>query len=442
MEKITDLIDKSKWTKVHSLMFASLAIGFFMWGVIASIAPLVYPSINNVFFLLTPTFATIAGNILLPFFSDKKLGRKTTFFITMTLYSIGTILIVISAVLSGFNTNNLAEMPYLGLLVAGIILGVIGVEGEVPVMLSYTAEMMPLDFRDQMLVLAPNFDNIGAMIAALIGYITYSLSNSFTIELLSLSAVAILGIITAIIVRLLLPESVRWLTVKGDLDKAKIEAEKITKELKEIQENDINKKISLGFRYTFLAIIGISQYLTYGLMAFVVADFYFSGSEVSFIVFVANLGASIAGIIASFIVRKIKTRLFALFSFVGGTLSMIPIILLTFNFNIIGFYILLFINMLFSEFGWATRTIYEPVLMPSSSRAFMIGLIRLAPVIAYSLSVYTISAFMSNNLFLSLLYNGVLWTIGGVATIIWYFKGIDVNHVSLEKLDVVKQHTV
>jgi len=433
-KKPLELVDKSTWTSVHTLMFLSLTVGFFMWGVIASLAPLIYSSINNVLFLLTPTFTTLAGNLILPFFSDNKLGRKTTFFITMGLYSAGTVLLIIAAVLAGFNTNDLANMPYLALITIGIILGVLGVEGEVPVMLSYTAEMMPLKYRDQMLILAPNFDNIGAMVAALIGYVTYSATNSFTIELLSIGLVALLGIITAIIIRLLLPESVRWLTVKGKVNEAEREAERLAGKVNEVRENKTEKKVGLGFSYLFLALIGVSQYLTYGLMAYVVADFYFSGSTLAFIVFIANLGASIAGFIAAFIINKIRTRAFAVFSYLGGTLSMIPIILLTKNFDLIMFYGLLAINMLFSEFGWATRTIYEPVLMPNNLRAFMIGLVRIVPVTLYAISVYTISVYLQNNLTSYLLYNLILWAIGGVASIIWYFKGIDVNFVSLEEV--------
>ncbi|MEM3759311.1 MAG: MFS transporter, partial [Saccharolobus sp.] len=64
MERVFRLVDSSKWSSIHYLMFASLAIGYFMWGVIASIAPLIYPSINSVLFLLTPTFATIAGDLV------------------------------------------------------------------------------------------------------------------------------------------------------------------------------------------------------------------------------------------------------------------------------------------------------------------------------------------------------------------------------------------
>lgn len=433
-KKPLELVDKSAWTSIHTLMLFSLAVGFFMWGVIASLAPLIYPSINSILFLLTPTFATIAGNLILPLFSDKKLGRKTTFFITMSLYSVGTLLLFVASLLSGFNTDNLAKMPYLALIVAGIVLGLLGVEGEVPVMLSYTAEMMPSRLRDQILVLAPNFDNIGAMIAALVGYETYSISNSFTIELLAITLVAIVGLITAIIIRLLLPESVRWLTVQGKFQIAISEAERIAKKIKDVKENEVQRKVSLGFSYLFLALIGLSQYLTYGLMAFVVADFYFTGQTLAFIVFTANLGASIAGFIATYLVGKIRTRIFALFSYLGGTLSMIPIILLTMNFSLVAFYVLLGINMLFSEFGWAVRTIYEPVLMPNNIRAFMIGLVRLVPIVGYAISVYVLSYYLSNNLPLYLTYNLILWAIGGVSTIVWYFKGIDVNNVSLERI--------
>lgn len=433
-KKPLELVDKSVWTSLHTLMFFSLAVGYFMWGVISSIAPLIYPSINNILFLLMPTFATLAGDLILPFFSDNRLGRKTTFFITMGLYSAGTALLILAAVLAGFNTNNLANIPYLLLIILGIVLGILGVEGEVPVMLSYTAEMMPLKYRDQMLILAPNFDNIGAMVAALIGYITYSASDSFAIELLSIGLVAALGIITAIIIRLLLPESVRWLTVKGKVYEAEREVERLVRRVNEIKEKEVEKEISLGFSYLFLALIGVSQYLTYGLMAFYVADFYFQGSTLAFIVFIANLGASITGFIATYIINKVKTRVFTLFSYIGGTLSMVPIILLTMNFNLVMFYVLLVINMLFSEFGWAVRTVYEPVLMPSKLRAFMIGLIRIVPITMSAISVYALSVYLSNNLALYLVYSFILWAIGGVMSIIWYFEGIDVNFVSIEKI--------
>ncbi|EZQ01968.1 MFS transporter [Candidatus Acidianus copahuensis] len=446
--EIIGKVDKAKWSSIHILMSISLFVGFFMWGIIASIAPLFYPSVKNVLFLLTPTFATLVGNLILPLFSDKTLGRKTTFFITMGMYAMGTLLIGISTVLSRFNVDMLSSPPYIYLIVIGIILGVLGVEGEVPVMLSYTAEMIPLNQRDRMLVLAPNFDNVGAMIAALVGYLTYNITSSAAIELLSLVIVAILGIITAVVVRLLLPESVRWLITKGKENIAKKEVSKL-KEKNNVRERTNIRQISLSKRYIFLALIGISQYVTYGLMAYVVADYYFTGAEIPLIIFVANLGASVAGFVAFFAIDKIGSRKFSLMSFFGGLVSTLAILVSILYYGqllkpingeiqmsemvssgfIFIFYTLLLINMFFSEFGWASRTVHEPTLMPTDSRAFLIGVVRVAPVVANSVSVYATSSF---NLTSFIIYNAILWALGLGASSWWFYDGYDVNMVPLE----------
>ena len=431
MRKIhLELVDKSEWSSLHTLMFFSLAVGFFMWGVVSSIAPLIYSSIKNIYFLMTPVYGLIAGDLALPFLSDKELGRKTSFFMTMGLYSFGTILIIATDLLANLNGSSLASMPYILLLGIGVFIGFFGVEGEVPIMLSYMAEMMPLKYREQILILAPNFNNIGMMISALVGYLT---SHSPTYELLSIGLVAVLGIATAVVIRLSLPESVRWLVVKGKTHEAEIEAKRLVRRVSEIKEGKVEKRVSLGFSFLFLILIGISQFLTTALMSYLIADLYFSGKTLAFIIFIANLSSSIAGFIATLIINKVKTKRFTLFSYLGGTLSMIPIILLTKDINLGMFYVLLSINMFFSEFAWSVRAIYEAVLMPSISRAFMIGLVRLAPAIS-SISLLAVLEYLSRNLFLYLVYALVLWAIGGGASIMWYFKGIDVNFVRLEEI--------
>ncbi len=425
-----DKVDKAVWTSTHSLLFASLALGFFMWGTISTIAPLLYPSINNVFFIIAPIVATLAGNLIFPFISDKMYGRKRTFIITMSMYGSGALIIAIVSLVSQFTKIPLTSPALLYTLTFGIVLGVLGVEGEVPVMLSYAAEMMPIVRRDQVLVLAPNFDNIGAMVASAIVLVSAS-SSTPTLELLSLSLTALVGLGFLIAVRLRLPESVRWLYVKGFRERVEAELSKLGNRIQEVKENRNVSKLSLLSRYWFLVAIAISQYLTYGLMAFYIGDFYFPSLE-NFIVFIANVGASVAGVIAGFAVNRVKSRKFSLFSFLGGTVTILGI-LLTINSvssNMGLFYGLLLLNMAFSEFGWAVRTIYEPLILPSSNRAFMIGLVRVFPITLSSLSVYFTS--FINSPFLYVLYNTALWALGAIATITWYFKGYDVNMTPIE----------
>ena len=420
-------IDNMKWNRTVSLTFLSLAIGFFMWGIITTIGILTYPAYNNIYYLIYVSAVPLIGDLLLSRLSDISLGRKTTFFITMFLYSLGSIIFII-------NSAFLNENIYITLFAYTI--ATIGVEGEVPVALSLIAELFPLRYREKMLIILPNFDNIGAAVAALIAFLTYYMSSSFVVQEISMGIVALIGAIVAIIVRLTLPESIRWLVVKGNINKAKNEINKIKTDntyTESASTYNISKTVGLGYRYAFLVLIGLSQYLTYGLMAYIIADYYFKGLDLILVVFYANLGASIAGLIAMLIVDRLGSRRFALLSYFGGFLTMIPIMFFVVMFNkyVTMFYVLLFLNMMFSELGWAVRTVYEPTLMPTASRAFMIGLVRLPIIVAYTLSIYLTSSFSELGF---IVYNMILWGIGALSSGIWYIKGFDTNKVPLEKI--------
>ncbi|MEM3346651.1 MAG: MFS transporter [Metallosphaera sp.] len=426
---ILDKVDKVEWTETHTLLFTSLILGFFMWGTIGTIAPLLYPSVNNVFFILAPILATLAGTLIFPRISDRRYGRKKTFMITMSMYGAGALIIGIISVLSIVTRTSLTSPLMLVPLTVGIVLGVLGVEGEVPVMLSYAAEMMPLRRREQILILAPNFDNVGAMIASAVVILSSSLGPS--VELLTLSLTALIGLLFLALVRFRLPESVRWLYSKGKIEQAKAEILKLGEKTEDIQEKEKVRKVSLFSRYWFLVAIGISQYLTYGLMAYYIGDFYFPSLE-NYIVLIANVGASAAGFLAGFLINYVKSKMFSLFSFLGGTVTMIAILLTidSITYDMTLFYGLLLLNMAFSEFGWAVRTIYEPLILPNSNRAFLIGLVRVFPITLNSISVYFLS--FSNSPVVYVLYNTGLWALGAIASILWYYKGYDVNLTPIE----------
>ncbi|MEM4146901.1 MAG: MFS transporter, partial [Metallosphaera sp.] len=123
---ILDKVDKVEWTETHTLLFTSLILGFFMWGTIGTIAPLLYPSVNNVFFILAPILATLAGTLIFPHISDRRYGRKKTFMITMSMYGAGALIIGIISVLSIVTRTSLTSPLMLVPLTVGIVLGVLG----------------------------------------------------------------------------------------------------------------------------------------------------------------------------------------------------------------------------------------------------------------------------------------------------------------------------
>jgi len=67
--------------------------------------------------------------------------------------------------------------------------------------------------------------------------------------------------------------------------------------------------------------------------------------------------------------------------------------------------------------------------MPTKLRAFMVGLIRLGPILAYTASLYLTST-LSVRQFVE--YNLALWAVGALATLYWLLRGYDVQGVSLE----------
>lgn len=426
MIDLSSRIDRAKWGRPHWAILASTGIGYLMWGVIGSLAYLFYPSIKALWFLVAPVAGQIAGDLGLSYLSDRRLGRKTAFYTTMLLYGIGSLIIVLSTALA----SNADYYPYLVAL--GIVLGEIGVEGEVPISLSYQAETMPLAEREKVLVVTPNFDNVGAMLAALVGFVVYGLAGSRYIELQVLGYFAFSLTLLAFIIRYIVPESARWLVHVGRVDEAKKNVETLAANLEAQPKNlAIGRKAGLWARFAFLVALGFSQYLTYGLMAYVVADYYFSGNAVNLVVLVANLAASLTGFIIPLFITRVSIKRYSFGVYLGGTLSMLPIL---YSLGFLGsnaalFYALLAVNMAFSEMAWSVRTILEPLLMPTRRRAFMVGLIRVGPIVAYTASLYLTSAF---TLAQFVEYNLALWAVGAAASAYWLLRGYDVQGVSLE----------
>lgn len=397
-------------------MIMSTSSGFFMWGIIASLASLVstWPFVQNqppglelLVFLVGP-ISILSGNLVMGFLSDI-FGRKPIFLSTLVSYGIGIIVVAFSNTLS--------------VLLLGLILAQFGAGGEEPSSLSLISEDVPAEKRGKMITLILNTNNIGsAFIAGL--FILITVEHVFQQRIaLAISAAAILAII--IFSRLSMPESYRWLKSKGRLDES--EKERIALSL-----TDDAKRIKYpGFlkSYIVLGIMGISQYLTFGLMAYIIGPFEFSKNTSDMIVFFGMIGSSVAGFIAAPLISRGR-KSYTLFAFGGGLVTIIIIFMLSSRLgNLTIFLPLLFLNMMFSEFAWASRTSLEPELFPTRIRSRVIGLIRLMPMIAYVLSII----YLSNlNISQFVAFNVGLWLLGFAAAVYWFIAGVETKDISAD----------
>ena len=159
-------------------------------------------------------------------------------------------------------------------------------------------------------------------------------------------------------------------------------------------------------------------------------DFAYSYSSVPFITFAANLGASIGAFILVPLIdrnRKISTTV----SFLGGVITSLIILTIYNLLPFVFFLFALFVNMIFSEFAWASISTLESELFPTGIRASTVGFITFLANFINAFIVYFESYVTAYSFLLSA--TGI-WVIGLIAAFIWQLKGVESARKSLQEL--------
>lgn len=396
-------------------MIVSSASGLTFWGMVGTLGPLaaagsiigVLPHYLKVLVLLIGPLFVPFGNFFMGLLTDR-LGRKKIFLMTMIIYGVGIVVISLSYTF----------IP----LIIGLMLAEFGVGGEEIPSLSLVSEDSPVSQRAMWLTIISDFDNIGS---ALIAGLFVIIVNSFMDRIILLSAASAL-IIIMVLSRISLPESYKWQESRGQKEKSEI-----TKKSLYIDTAGVNiKRPAYRLSLFVLMAMAISQYTTFGLMAYVIGPYEFPGARTDdMIIFVALVGASVAGFIAAPLISRGRKK-YTMYSFGTGFLSTVLIfILIPFLHDTLIFYPLLFLNMMMSEFAWASRTTLEPELAPTRIRGTFIGTVRLAPMIVYPLLIIATSTMPLTD-FIAL--NMGLWLLGFAGAMVWHHYGIETKNVNID----------
>ncbi|MGC9135436.1 MFS transporter [Caldivirga sp.] len=438
----------SELRRVHYLVFASFALGFLIWGFISTSGVMTIAYFKDYIpkWLLPASVILgyiflVLGDSVMGFITDR-IGRKRVFIYTMSLYTVGLLGMAASLYVKQVANPLVAFIVFM----VSYALAEFGVGGEEPPALAAISELMPSSSRGMMLVLTPNFDNVGAALAAAILYAALVYTGSASVSsIYTMIGSALIVVLVTLLVRLRIPESVKWLESRGRVNEAVEVAKREGLEYALSVDNSVIQVRAppAWFRALFLSIIGFTQITTYGLMAFTIVylpslPFSSNYSLQSLVILLANLGAALAGLVG-LVIDKVSRRSFTLFSYLGGLVTMIPIFLIYAALNtplrasLLIFYTLLFLNMAFSEFEWAVRTMLEPELFPTKVRGTWIGVVRL---ISYGvfivLSYYLLSTL---NTYQYLLTNLILYAIGAAAAVAWFIYGIETRGISIGVLD-------
>ncbi|NON61302.1 MFS transporter, partial [Acidianus sp. RZ1] len=381
-----------EWNNVTTLAFISFCIGMFLESFIFGLESIatnwyVVPKIlTSVLLAWAPLWLIVGIGFAGPL-SDR-IGRRPTFWITMSLYFIGGIGLIFS-----FNYFLVLIFTALMLFSAG---------GEMNTIMVATHEIMPQAYRSRAMFFEINFINVGGV--ALGGLELLTQFSSILIQRLVLGLVILFAVLVLIFTRLRLPESERWIRAKNRVEDVK---EKLNKDTL--------------FKLFVTTAIAFSNAAGFGLIVYVLGPYFFS-SLTGEIIFVADLSEFFVGLFISFFADKLSRKSLLVWSNAG----IVVFTLITYflipeweSFLPLFWALLVTINA-FTAIQYLTEDTFKGEVWSTIRRGTYTAIARVV-----SIGLYIPMIFLTASLSLSnyVLFNVGIWGIGLVAAILWYIYG-------------------
>lgn len=415
-------LDVAPMSTEHWKLFSIISMSLLLDGVLFSLVPTtlyLLPELSSVasLILMLNSLSFMFGSLTFGFLSDR-LGRKIGLILSLSIYTVSA---AGYAILAYTGSLNLIEAILLTCAIN------YGVGAEVGPSYAALSEFMPARHRGKLVMLALNFWNVGAAAIATASLYYAKLTTDLATVVAYTMSTAILLSILVLAVRLHIPESPRWLALKGRKEDAERIVEKFTG-VKAVPQQSEEEEIGLitaiklyAERLFVLVTLVTVQLITYNLVAYYVPyapKFSFGESSAPLVVAVSNLGASFGAFpFLALIDRSRKVALFSSFS-LGAISSLLLLIFLGYSFG--PFALALFVNMVFSEWAYGSIAVLEGELFPTGMRASAAGFITAVAWLTNSIFA-GIMTFLTAESMLRL--NTVLWLVGAIFSAFWMIRG-------------------
>ncbi len=449
---VTPRLDRLRWSRFHTTVTLVLGVGWLLDAFEVNIVGSVLGVIQTVFHLDANQAAWVVsiwllgimvGAFVFGYLADR-FGRKRLFIATLLLYSVCTIITALS--------------PNYIFLMTFRFLTAIGVGAEYAAINSAISEFLPARNRGRVNALVMNFWPVGAMIAALV--------NLYFINLLTPQigwrvgfAVGAIGALFVVWMRRAIPESPRWLLTRG----RRAEAEAIVDQI-EVTAGQENKEpvpaalfdhvsaqpffsqvTELVTRYPGRLALGCLLDLSeafgyYGMFAFlslvVLPAINIPATQIPWFYFLGNVGAMLGGLTMVAVIDRLgrKITVPAFYTLAAITAVLLAPATATRSGTIV---LLAFMIANFCATGaWTSAYPTFSEIFPTHLRSTGIGLSvavgRIGAVASAPLLVWIAQG--ATGIPGALVTLALLWLVGAIAMVPWYFHGVEGAGTPLEKM--------
>lgn len=424
---LSSQLEESRWTSSHSWIFISFAVGMMLEAYIYGLGSFAaywfsaLPSLLGTLALVWSPLWLIIGIAFAGPLSDA-LGRRTTFFLTMTLYAIGSVGMLISGAYQSV------------LLFLALLLFAAG--GEMNTIMAANHELMPRKYRSRTMFWEINFINVGGVALGIVGIVAAASYGSLDYSRDMIAVIFLPLLLLLIYSRLKIPESVRWLEAKGKTAEAAAVAQKQSPMgaakadppgAPAAQQAAGGRHPSLATKIFVVTAIAAANSVGFGLMTYSLGYYYYSGITIATIILVANLVGFLVGVVVSVKADVWSRKKVLLYSMIGTFIVTWAIYIVNvetalFSNSLVGFYLFLVVLNIFVGAGYLAEDTLKGEVWHTTRRGTLTALTRFISI-GMAIPAYFIGLNLSINNYV--LFNALVWTVGLIGVLVWQFRGIE-----------------